>query len=748
MAANLSTKLTMDGTQHNDALRNATKELSKYKREVENTDKQLKQFRNQSKSATGAVNTFAESFRTGNVKGMMIGAEGATKAFGGTLLKLGGWFGVAMGATEAFTKAIHSSQAAEDTFGTVQQQVTTVVDNFFTALTTGDFSSFLNGLDAMTEKARIAFNTLDDLWNMAQSFSAKTARLDTDFQRNLIDMRKLKGSKDPNDKAEYERLKKENERIIHEQSVDAQKMANQEFDAIRSFINSKTNIGYSPSNSVIGEVLESDINDLKGNRAKFNSEYSQYLKEVDKLQEKHAAKYNQRQRGQGLISQLGHFNPEQNYGADYTKELTQLQEKYGKAIVATTVLNKMNDEELEAQVNHYRQAHGYLQKINGLESRMVKYEKETPTSGGSGSGGGSTTKHKPAKSEYPTGSVGWYDDQISAKQKQIKMSVDSSEIQRLKKDIEDLKQKKDALENPITIDIKPIEIPPMKLFDTEVEMPLIPKLTKQLDELEEKKNKATDVSQIRQINKEIEAISQTLEKVKAGKDPMMPEINMPNLADQYRDIQDKIGNVLDGYDMGIIGAKKAQEFIDELNAQLESLGLKPIKVHVETDAEKSLSKIGDSAVQMGDAFSQLGESLAMPELDIAGLIAQTIGNIMLGYSQASAQASSMTPFGWLAFSIAGMAQVASVVAQIHSLSGYAEGGIIQGNRTIGDYNLARVNAGEMILTTRQQANLFKMLDEGRTQLNQSAAGEVVFHIHGRDLEGVRRSYNDKMNKVR
>ena len=748
MAANLSTKLTMDGTQHNDALRNATKELSKYKREVDNTDKQLKQFRNQSKSATGAVNTFAESFRTGNVKGMMIGAEGATKAFGDTLLKLGGWFGVAMGATEAFTKAIHSSQAAEDTFGTVQQQVTTVVDNFFTALTTGDFSSFLNGLDSITEKAKEAFQAMDDLWNMAQSFDVQNARLNNQFQKNLLEMRQLKGSKKPEDQQRYDKLKGDNEEIIKKQVKGGNKLYEQTIMTLSKRIQASSGTNINITEGLISKIVENDINDLENGRKRIATGYEKYRKGLERIQDKYAAQYNRQHRGGGLIDLAGHLNKEANYGEQYKKEIKQWQEQNSEFIVGNTLLFQYSDEELQKFNNDLKTGIAYQGQAIANASKMIRYNKETPTSGGSGSGGRSTTKYKPTKSEYPTGSVGWYDDQISAKQKQIKMSVDSSEIQRLKKEIEELKKEKDALENPITINIKPIEIPPMKLFDTEVEMPLIPKLTKQLDELEEKKNKATDVSQIRQINKEIEAVSQTLEKVKAGKDPMMPEINMPNLADQYRDIQDKIGNVLDGYDMGIIGAKKAQEFIDELNAQLESLGLKPIKIHVETDAEKSLSKIGDSAVQMGDAFSQLGESLAMPELDIAGLIAQTIGNIMLGYAQASAQSASMTPFGWLAFSIAGMAQVASVVAQIHSLSGYAEGGIIQGNRTIGDYNLARVNAGEMILTTRQQTNLFKMLDEGRTQLNQSAAGEVVFRIHGRDLEGVRRSYNDKMNKVR
>ena len=700
MAAQLSTKLTMDGTQHNDALRGAAKELSKYKREVENTDKQLKMFKQQSQSATGAVNTFATSFKNGNVQGMMIGAEGATKALGGTLVKLGGWFGVAMGATEAFSKSINSSQIAIDTYGTVQTQVTTVVDNFFTALTTGDFSSFLNGIDSITAKAREAYQTLDDLWNMSQSFGAKTARLDTNFQSNLIQMRKLKGSTNPNDKKEYDRLKAENERIISEQAKDAQKMYNKEFDAIRVNINKKTNIGFNPSNSVISEVLESDIDNLKKNRSTFQKQYNEYLSKVDELQKKHSKKL----AGQGLLSRgAAKINAEGNLGASYTQELISLQNKYGKAIVATTVLNKMNDKELEEQVNHYKQAYSYKQKINSLDSKMVRYEKETPTSGGgsnSGKGGrsgGSNTQ------KYAEGSVGWYDEQIALKQKEIKFQVDSSEIERLQKEIKDLISLKEQLMNPI----KPF---------AQVELPKIPNIAEQLIPKFDAEN--------------------------------LPKLNIPSIVDQYDEIRDKMSRVFDSYDMGIIGAKKAQEFIDELNAQLEALGLKPIKIHVESDAERTLGDISEVAGQMGDAFSGLGEAMNLPELDAAGIISGTIASVLQGYGTATAQASTLGPWAWIAFAIAGMAQVATMISQIHSLSGYAGGGVIQGRTTIGDYNFARVNAGEMILNTKQQNHLFKMIDEGRTGLHQSMGGEVIFRIHGKDLEGVRRNYNDKMNKVR
>ena len=75
------------------------------------------------------------------------------------------------------------------------------------------------------------------------------------------------------------------------------------------------------------------------------------------------------------------------------------------------------------------------------------------------------------------------------------------------------------------------------------------------------------------------------------------------------------------------------------------------------------------------------------------------------------------------------------------------GGIIAGNSTIGDYNIARVNSGEMILNNRQQKNLFNLLDgKGGTSVN--AGGEVKLRIEGRDLVGVLNSQTSKTSKYK
>ena len=92
-----------------------------------------------------------------------------------------------------------------------------------------------------------------------------------------------------------------------------------------------------------------------------------------------------------------------------------------------------------------------------------------------------------------------------------------------------------------------------------------------------------------------------------------------------------------------------------------------------------------------------------------------------------------------------MAGLASIIATIKGAAAgnYADGGVIGGNSYHGDTLFAKVNAGEMILNGRQQANLFRLFDSGMG-LGKS---QVEFKISGSTLKGVLRNYDAKMNKV-
>ena len=169
----------------------------------------------------------------------------------------------------------------------------------------------------------------------------------------------------------------------------------------------------------------------------------------------------------------------------------------------------------------------------------------------------------------------------------------------------------------------------------------------------------------------------------------------------------------------------------------------------ERESEKARQEaMWDSISAMGSAFSSLSKELEMPALDVMGTIGQAVANIALSYSQATTQAAKLGPLAWIAFAATGLAQMTSIIASIKSATaGYASGGIVGGTTTIGDYNIARVNKGEMILNSREQSRLFNILNGNGGYSGNLDSSTVHFKINGNDLVGVLNNFNKKRSKV-
>jgi hypothetical protein len=94
--------------------------------------------------------------------------------------------------------------------------------------------------------------------------------------------------------------------------------------------------------------------------------------------------------------------------------------------------------------------------------------------------------------------------------------------------------------------------------------------------------------------------------------------------------------------------------------------------------------------------------------------------------------------------LAAIATIVGTVASIFaSLPKFADGGIVGGGSMYGDKVLLRANAGEMLLNRRQQANLFNMLDEGRSNSNNLVP---TMKIKGSDLYLIMKNYGAVKNK--
>ena len=567
------------------------------------------------------------------------GFNGSMTSLVGVVGKFAGGIGLAMSATEAFNKTIHSSQTLEDEFGRIQESVTSVVDNFFTSLANGDFSPFLNGIDSLINKARDAYDAMDDLWNMSQSFGVQNAKLNNTFQKNLLEIRKLKGSKDPKDQQRMKELVAANEQIIKTQQGGANKLYGQSIKAIQARIRRDTGMSSNISDDLIARILATDINGGNGKREQYKKIYERYQKEQEKLNKK----YDERLKTGGIG----------RTGVNYKRESLALEMKYGEAIAANLLLFRYSDKELEEINNQYKEGLNYQQLSISNESKLLRYTKERNTAGGGG-GGKTGSGGKNTKKEYATGTLGYYESQISG--------------------------------------------------------------------LNEKLKGATNA-------KDYKAIQQQIGQYKAA----MNDITADFISSIFGDKANFAGSA-----------------IEQTIKQMQDVATKhPIHVDVKTDLPKvkaSLQDITSVIGELGNSISGLGAAFEEPALEVAGVMAQAIATIILGYAEASKLAGTLGPWAWIGFSAMALGQLTAIIGTVKSLGAFANGGIVGGSSYAGDRLYARVNSGEMILNSQQQSHLFNMINNGGGGV--ASTGEVQFVIRGADLYGAMKNYNSKMKKVR
>lgn len=167
----------------------------------------------------------------------------------------------------------------------------------------------------------------------------------------------------------------------------------------------------------------------------------------------------------------------------------------------------------------------------------------------------------------------------------------------------------------------------------------------------------------------------------------------------------------------------------------------------------SAKKIAADSAEMAMDNTKTASETANTQTKIANDVAENTSEIgKLGVKEASALASATSSGASLPFP-ANLAAIAAGIAAVVAgfsmvFSCFAEGGIVGGNTTIGDLNLARVNKGEMVLNGSQQAKLFRLLNESGSLYGTSVTdGKVKFEIKGTQLKGVLNNHTRKTNKL-
>lgn len=264
--------------------------------------------------------------------------------------------------------------------------------------------------------------------------------------------------------------------------------------------------------------------------------------------------------------------------------------------------------------------------------------------------------------------------------------------------------------------MKPIEVH----FKTPIE-----ELQEQLQNAQRSLDEATTIEAKVKASAKIAEIQAEIDRATKGKVSIAAEvepeyIEQGSVADKrqsYSNAQQKASRIQSDFEIGIIGKDEAMKQLEDLDAELTQLGLKPLKIDIKTsdidDAKKKMEGACSAASAMGSSLSSLGNAIGVPELNVAGVLAQSIAVMTEGFATATAQAATLGPWAWIGFAATGIAQLAAMISAMKNLNGFASGGVVGGGSTFGDRKFARVNSGEMILTKWQQARLFQMINTPR-----------------------------------
>jgi hypothetical protein len=191
--------------------------------------------------------------------------------------------------------------------------------------------------------------------------------------------------------------------------------------------------------------------------------------------------------------------------------------------------------------------------------------------------------------------------------------------------------------------------------------------------------------------------------------------------------------------------KQLAEYVESLNKKKEDNKKTPEEKRAET-----VAFVTDTFKELGTVLSGVGKVFESTGLNVAGAatvtLAQAVATMFAGYATATAQAATLGPVAWASYALTGLSQVLGIVSAIKSAGAFADGGIIGGSSFSGDRLYARVNSGEMILNTSQQARLFNMLNGSSYASNRT--NKLEFKLKGSTLKAVTTNYDKRINKIR
>ncbi len=212
-----------------------------------------------------------------------------------------------------------------------------------------------------------------------------------------------------------------------------------------------------------------------------------------------------------------------------------------------------------------------------------------------------------------------------------------------------------------------------------------------------------------------------------------PLMGIDNVVGQFESLQKAIEDGASAWEVFIGVVQTVDSVLQTVSSTIEAVNTIQQLLGTTTQATAAIQT--EAAVQdSANTAIEVGNSQAK----IASKEGEAVAN--------ATSSGSKMPFPANLAAIA--AGIAAVVAAFAMVGSFADGGIIKGASSLGDYNIARVNGGEMILNGSQQGNLWNAIKNNRLGGGGNVAivgGDVK--IKGSDLYVALKNYSKVQGKL-
>nr|DAQ28681.1 MAG TPA: hypothetical protein [Caudoviricetes sp.] len=648
--ANLITRLIMDASQYDGGLQKAQKGLDKF------IDK----------------NTSLSTVMT-NAKGVIA--------------KMAGAIGLAAGAGEAFNRVLNSSQVLGDATAATMESAKNSIDEFFYSLGSGDFTSFLNGLDSIIAKSKDAYSALDQLGNTRISFDFYQGKFD-----EAIAKARLNAKNKQLDESERKKSFEDWDKELKKKEEAGKTVANDALNALTESIAVGTELRASDIKlEDFEKVMRIDLMPSASREREKNywaQQYEEYEKLSDRIESDRRVDV-VRTNDYGRTKSI-------NDAAKIAQEGAA--ERYKDAIIYNKLLNKLSDDDLikltELGKQYYSVSQLISQQRQEYNESIVEFDNSITAS----------AKAQESAANASAKAI------REAREKNINPFYNN---EQLNEEIKTVISGSDALSDEV-----------LKAISTGKTLPVLTQpIQAAMVDIEDEKVEGEDPT---------ETLRGKVQMYELAQSKIQEYTKMLSVAneDEKAYLNEQIA-IWQKYAKTISNASDSKK-TDKISEDLGKVG-------------NSLNQIGslsDSALgQMLSYFGGITTAVAAAIPAITALTEtkkeEANANLEAAVSGAASSVASIPIVG----AIMAVAAVASVIAAMQNIPSFAEGGIVGGHNYM-DGITARVSSGEMFINEADQKKLYDSIHSGN--IGNGGGGRTV--VTGEQIVTVINNYGKRTGK--